>query len=183
MCCGTSRGRGHGGARGASTKMICVCSVCSTAWGALCAITRSSYAGGLLDGVGGARILLSLGLLTRAAALLRGRGALHVLLVIRPQSVLCAGARHRRRAAHAVKDSRASSLPRGDRRACWQVASQYLVLQRTHRGALWASGAAQAAQVVRIILRFCGELWFALTLYPKPVFFNHQACLRAFKPP
>ena len=29
-------------------------------------------------------------------------------------------------------------------------------LQRTHRGALWASGAAQAAQVVRIILRRYG---------------------------
>ena len=28
----------------------------------------------------------------------------------------------------------------------------YLTLQRTHRGASWASGAAQAAQVVRIIL-------------------------------
>ena len=28
-----------------------------------------------------------------------------------------------------------------------------------HRGALWASGAAQAAQFVRIILRFCGELF------------------------
>ena len=28
----------------------------------------------------------------------------------------------------------------------------------TQRGALWASGAAQAAQVVSNILRFCGEL-------------------------
>jgi hypothetical protein len=28
----------------------------------------------------------------------------------------------------------------------------------THRGAVWASGAAQAAHFVRIILRFCGEL-------------------------
>ena len=39
-------------------------------------------------------------------------------------------------------------------RVCWQVASQYLVLHLTHRGASWASGAAQAAQFVRIILRF-----------------------------
>ena len=35
---------------------------------------------------------------------------------------------------------------------------QYLVWHLTQRGALWASGAAQAAHVVRIILRFCGEL-------------------------
>ena len=34
----------------------------------------------------------------------------------------------------------------------WQVELQYLVWHRTHRGASWASGAAQAAQVVRIIL-------------------------------
>jgi hypothetical protein len=34
---------------------------------------------------------------------------------------------------------------------------QYLVWHLTHRGAVWASGAAQAAQVVRIILQFCGE--------------------------
>ena len=33
-----------------------------------------------------------------------------------------------------------------------QVALQYLVSHRTHRGASWASGAAQAAQFVRIIL-------------------------------
>ena len=30
---------------------------------------------------------------------------------------------------------------------------------RTHRGALWASGAAQAAHVVRIILRFAVSYW------------------------
>ena len=36
--------------------------------------------------------------------------------------------------------------------SCWHVELQYLVLHRTHRGASWASGAAQAAQVVRIIL-------------------------------
>ena len=36
------------------------------------------------------------------------------------------------------------------------VELQYLSLQRTHRGASWASGAAQAAQVVRIILRWRG---------------------------
>jgi hypothetical protein len=35
-----------------------------------------------------------------------------------------------------------------------QVLLQYLVWHLTHRGASWASGAAQAAQVVRIILRF-----------------------------
>ena len=38
----------------------------------------------------------------------------------------------------------------------WQVASQYLVWHLTQRGALWASGAAQAAQFVRIILRWRG---------------------------
>ena len=32
--------------------------------------------------------------------------------------------------------------------------SQYLTLHLTQRGASWASGAAQAAQVVRIILRW-----------------------------
>ena len=35
--------------------------------------------------------------------------------------------------------------------------SQYLVWHLTHRGALWASGAAQAAQFVRIILRWRGS--------------------------
>ena len=43
----------------------------------------------------------------------------------------------------------------------WQVLLQYLDLHLTHRGALWASGAAQAAQFVRIILRWrglCGSL-------------------------
>jgi len=39
--------------------------------------------------------------------------------------------------------------------SCWQVESQYLVLHLTHRGASWASGAAQAAQFVMII--FCLE--------------------------
>ena len=34
----------------------------------------------------------------------------------------------------------------------WQVRLQYLNLHLTHRGALWASGAAQAGQFVRIIL-------------------------------
>ena len=33
-----------------------------------------------------------------------------------------------------------------------KVASQYLVKHRTHRGAVWASGAAHAAQVVRIMV-------------------------------
>ena len=37
--------------------------------------------------------------------------------------------------------------------------SQYLTLHLTHRGALWASGAAQAAQFVRIILRFAVSYW------------------------
>ena len=36
---------------------------------------------------------------------------------------------------------------------------QYLVWHLTHRGASWASGAAQAAHVVRIILRWFGRLW------------------------
>ena len=35
--------------------------------------------------------------------------------------------------------------------SCWQVESQYLNLHLTQRGASWASGAAQAAQFVRII--------------------------------
>ena len=39
-------------------------------------------------------------------------------------------------------------------RAGGKMAPQYLTQHRTHRGALWASGAAQAAHVVRIILRF-----------------------------
>jgi len=50
-----------------------------------------------------------------------------------------------------------------------------LTLQRTQRGALWASGAAQAAQFVRIILRFCGELLGlrgGLTRLAKPDFFH-----------
>ena len=38
--------------------------------------------------------------------------------------------------------------------SCWQVLLQYLVLHLTQRGASWASGAAQAAHVVRIILRW-----------------------------
>ena len=37
-----------------------------------------------------------------------------------------------------------------------KVELQYLVEHRTHRGASWASGAAQAAQFVRIILRWFG---------------------------
>ena len=41
----------------------------------------------------------------------------------------------------------------------WQASLQYLVLHLLHLFLWsWASGAAQAAQVVRIILRFCGEL-------------------------
>ena len=38
----------------------------------------------------------------------------------------------------------------------FEVALQYLNLHLTHRGALWASGAAQAAHVVRIILSWRG---------------------------
>ena len=38
----------------------------------------------------------------------------------------------------------------------WQVALQYLVWHLTQRGASWASGAAQAAQFVRIILLWRG---------------------------
>jgi len=42
----------------------------------------------------------------------------------------------------------------------------------THRGAVWASGAAQAAQFVRIILRFAVSYWVcaALTRLGKPDF-------------
>ena len=39
----------------------------------------------------------------------------------------------------------------------WQEAENPFFL--THRGALWASGAAQAAQFVRIILRFAVSYW------------------------
>ena len=42
--------------------------------------------------------------------------------------------------------------------SCWQVLLQYLVWHLTQRGALWASGAAQAAQVVRIIFGLAGRL-------------------------
>ena len=57
--------------------------------------------------------------------------------------------------------------------SCWQVESQYLNLHRTHRGALRASGAAQAAQFVRIILRFAVSyvLCGGLTRLEKPVFY------------
>jgi hypothetical protein len=41
------------------------------------------------------------------------------------------------------------------------VALQYLSLHLTHRGASWASGAAQAGQVVRIILRVAVSYWVA----------------------
>merc|ERR1712138_263450 len=43
--------------------------------------------------------------------------------------------------------------------SCWQVLLQYLVWHLTHRGASWASGAAQAGHVVRIILRFAVSYW------------------------
>ena len=42
--------------------------------------------------------------------------------------------------------------------ACWQVLLGVLGVHLTFRGASWASGAAQAAQFVRIILRFCADL-------------------------
>ena len=48
---------------------------------------------------------------------------------------------------------------RGDRGASVVAAGQYLSLHLTHRGASWASGAAQAAQFVRIILRFAVSYW------------------------
>ena len=41
----------------------------------------------------------------------------------------------------------------------WQASLQYLVWHLIHRGAVWASGAAQAAQFVRIILRFAVSYW------------------------
>ena len=47
---------------------------------------------------------------------------------------------------------------------CWQVLLQYLVWHLTHRGASWASGAAQAAHVVRIILRFAVSFGLARRL-------------------
>ena len=48
-----------------------------------------------------------------------------------------------------------------------------LVLHLTHRGASWASGAAQAAQFVRIILRFAVILGLRrLTRLEKPDFFQ-----------
>ena len=55
---------------------------------------------------------------------------------------------------------------------CWHVELQYLNLHLTHRGALWASGAAQAAQFVRIILFWNGpresrasKVWCVLVSY------------------
>ena len=39
------------------------------------------------------------------------------------------------------------------------VELQYLTLHLTHRGASWASGAAQAAQVVRIMVGLAGGVW------------------------
>ena len=48
--------------------------------------------------------------------------------------------------------------------SCWQVLLQYLDLHLTHRGASWASGAAQAAHVVRIILRFAVSFGLARRL-------------------
>ena len=45
---------------------------------------------------------------------------------------------------------RASAWPRRQW-SCWQANLQYLVSHRTHRGAVWDSGAAQLAQFVRII--------------------------------
>ena len=60
------------------------------------------------------------------------------------------------------------------RRIVSKVRLQYLDLQRTQRGASWASGAAQAAQVVRIILRFAVSYWAfeaALTRLEKPDYF------------
>ena len=44
------------------------------------------------------------------------------------------------------------SLCQRAQQAIWQVLLHYLNLHLTHRGALWASGAAQAGHVVRIIL-------------------------------
>ena len=46
-----------------------------------------------------------------------------------------------------------------------------------HRGASWASGAAQAAQFVRIILRFAVSYWAlrgGFTRLEKPDFSTHQ---------
>ena len=66
--------------------------------------------------------------------------------------------------------------------SCWHVELQYLNLHLTHRGALWASGAAQAAQFVRIILRFAVSyraLRGGLTRLGKPDFFNSQKTLDA----
>ena len=64
--------------------------------------------------------------------------------------------RPRREAAHQVAQPVAvdTILRRGD------FLSQYLTLHLTHRGALWASGAAQAAQFVRIILVWRGACKF-----------------------
>ena len=55
--------------------------------------------------------------------------------------------------------------------SCWQVASQYLVQHLTQRGASWARGAAQAAQVVRIIF---GLRWGACEGRAAVFFFRGQ---------
>ena len=59
------------------------------------------------------------------------------------------------------------------------------LLHLIHRGAVWASGAAQAAQVVRIILRFavsywaCAALLDALLGLENPFFIAQSARTRA----
>jgi len=63
----------------------------------------------------------------------------------------------RRLADDSLSDNQIRRLREGLLWSCWQVESQYLSLHLTHRGASWASGAAQAAHVVRIILPWRGD--------------------------
>ena len=69
--------------------------------------------------------------------------------------------------------------------SCWQVESQYLTLHRTHRGASWASGAAQAAQFWMIILRFAVSYWAcgSLTRLEKPVLYSRARDTPSTRPP
>ena len=135
--------------------MICVCSVCSTAWGE--GYVSWIFLRGRLRCFADLElsVLLQQGVLQRrrcdepperASSYLQGS-----------QNCLCERVRATIHTLHDpfyLLECIYGLVEIGERRVCWQVASQYLVLQRTHRGAVWASGAAQAAHVVRIIFAF-----------------------------
>ena len=85
-----------------------------------------------------------LGYFSRAAAPFR---------LFEPAQIVHQASRRIPGARRFVETQRFAGAERGSRVLRYlQVALQYLVSHRTHRGASWASGAAQAAQFVRIIL-------------------------------